>query len=678
MFDKKEDTDKDFHYRPSARRSTNRGPSRWNKDQLLTPDESSKKTSKITHPFRPQIARTPPEYASLLCSLESGLPNERDFALNAVSMLTSSVAQNIAMTQLYSCKMKLNQMYDRGARFLESLMRHSGVNPDYVADADELISFWCLLCEDEFTRDLNLDRAAYKSKFSNVETVLKTRTGERGEIDDKQMGHKLVFNSVEEPTELKTPFEDVKSSETEQNVTNTENLGTENSIENKSDENSKTVKYPETTANPDTSEHPEKQTTPTKSPQQKINTTDSPTTNQSYNKTNPDKNEPKNNADEPDNSTTIATLQKPPATPPASSENDKEKNLTDFTKETQSIGNLSEQNSSENFDKKSSTNLDEKSNTLPSEMPSGSNFQISDFAENSFQPVPLTARQFESILLRITTIAEIIRNLSFSVSNCRICWESDDMQRFLLLLLRSKLPSEETLATQNCSSLQQSVARTRSSLTILGLDILSNMSQIVQLDRLNIHTQSTFLEMVSAFPNKVTFLQEHNLDKSRDSYLRIIQTLANLSRINENRGLLEQNLDEDCLGELVAQCSVPDVETILYTLEVFLALSELSEKFCRVISKCKGAIKMFIDLLSLNIRNQPQRVLSAVILRQPTIRVRRQVPGPSSGAQVAQGSQGQSFMSSSTRRAVHSFPGEGIFPLPEAPQARFYWPETKR
>ena len=103
---KEKEQDKSFSYRPwrprKSRGASEIKPARWNKEQLLgTAEEEKDKTPKPTTrsgssgPFRPQIVRTPPEYIHMLCSLESGLANERDFALNAAAMLTSSAAQSM-------------------------------------------------------------------------------------------------------------------------------------------------------------------------------------------------------------------------------------------------------------------------------------------------------------------------------------------------------------------------------------------------------------------------------------------------------------------------------------------------------------------------------------------------------------------------------------------------------
>ena len=81
--------------------------------------------------------------------------------------------------------------------------------------------------------------------------------------------------------------------------------------------------------------------------------------------------------------------------------------------------------------------------------------------------------------------------------------------------------------------------------------------------------------------------------------------------------MLEENITPKLLENFLSYCAISDIEVITSTLELFLALSQASDKFCKMITNCQGSIQLLVNLLSLNIRSQPQRVLDAVIMRQP-------------------------------------------------------------
>ena len=67
----------------------------------------------------------------------------------------------IPTSQLYSCKLNLESLNDKGDKFLKTILRHAGIAPDYVADSKNLINFWRLMLEkkdfDNFRPDIESD-----------------------------------------------------------------------------------------------------------------------------------------------------------------------------------------------------------------------------------------------------------------------------------------------------------------------------------------------------------------------------------------------------------------------------------------------------------------------------------------------------------------------------------------
>ena len=178
---KEDDEDDDFKWKPqhTGTASRRRGPARFNMREILDEDSNNSfagggdntndsfraagrysnsnnkqfkdiqiNTKIDRSKLKPFLSKFNyinklPNNLQLLNSLESGLPNERDFALNAVALM-SICQNNTPMTTLYSCsQMSLKKMGGNGDRFIDAILRHSGVNAETgTSDVKYLQTFW--------------------------------------------------------------------------------------------------------------------------------------------------------------------------------------------------------------------------------------------------------------------------------------------------------------------------------------------------------------------------------------------------------------------------------------------------------------------------------------------------------------------------------------------------------
>ena len=173
--DRKKDNDEDdeFKWRPQITASARR-----NRSSFLNTNDDSNDAGPNTpvSPYPPKIDRSKlkpyrlnssskiPNFFQLINSLESGLANERDFAINTLALL-SYVNNNAPMTQLYTCnQLKLYKIREAN-NLIDSLLRHIGIDiEDSTSDFREICTFWAVLLKKKIkqmedqdeTYDMNL------------------------------------------------------------------------------------------------------------------------------------------------------------------------------------------------------------------------------------------------------------------------------------------------------------------------------------------------------------------------------------------------------------------------------------------------------------------------------------------------------------------------------------------
>ena len=85
--EKAEKEDKDFVWREQKSRTPKNKPAKWNVNQLMGKNKKEKTPPRAKR-FVAVVNSSMPAYTHMMCSLESGFANERDFAINAAAMLT--------------------------------------------------------------------------------------------------------------------------------------------------------------------------------------------------------------------------------------------------------------------------------------------------------------------------------------------------------------------------------------------------------------------------------------------------------------------------------------------------------------------------------------------------------------------------------------------------------------